>query len=68
MLYFFGNVIALQTAEQMVSPNPVINNEIFITNLSQEDIITIFDASGRRINSLEKEFNEFGSVTKLIIL
>jgi predicted XRE-type DNA-binding protein len=52
----------------MVSPNPVINNEIFIKNLSQEDIITIFDVSGRLINSLKKEFNEFGSVTKLIIL
>jgi hypothetical protein len=51
----------------MVSPNPVINNEIFITNSSQDDIISIFDVRGRQVNSLKKEFNEFGSLTKLIL-
>ena len=65
--YFFGNVTDVQIAEQIIYPNPVINNEIFITNSSQEDIITIFDARGRQVNILKKEFNEFGSATKLVI-
>jgi hypothetical protein len=63
--YFFGNVTDLQTVAQIVYPNPVINNEIFITNSSQDDIISIFDVRGRQVNSLKKEFNEFGSLTKL---
>ncbi|MFT5846489.1 MAG: hypothetical protein ACJARX_000393 [Psychroserpens sp.] len=65
--YFFGNVTDLQTVAQIVYPNPVINNEIFITNSSQDDIISIFDVRGRQVNSLKKEFNEFGSLTKLIL-
>jgi hypothetical protein len=65
--YFSGEVIINQSIEQIVYPNPVINNEIFITNSSQEDIITIFDIRGRQVNILKKEFNEFGSVTRLVI-
>jgi len=65
--YFFGNVTNSENVEQIIYPNPVINNEIFITNSSQEDIITIFDVRGRQVNILKIEFNEFGSVTTLVI-
>jgi hypothetical protein len=65
--YFRGDVIENDSAEQIVYPNPVIKNEVFITNSSQEDIITIFDVRGRQVNILKKQFNEFGSVTKLVI-
>ncbi|MFT4612064.1 MAG: hypothetical protein ACJA1H_002187, partial [Glaciecola sp.] len=65
--YFSGDVTETNSAEQIVYPNPVNNNEVFITNSSQEDIITIFDVRGRQVNILKIEFNEFGSVTKLII-
>ncbi|WP_051229606.1 FG-GAP-like repeat-containing protein [Psychroserpens burtonensis] len=65
--YFRGDVIDNDSAEQIVYPNPVIKNEVFITNSSQEDIITIFDVRGRQVNILKKQFNEFGSVTKLVI-
>ena len=65
--YFSGDVIDNDTTEQLVYPNPVINNEVFITNSAQDDFITIFDIRGRQVNILKKEFNEFGSVTRLVI-
>jgi hypothetical protein len=65
--YFFGNVTIPDTAEQIVYPNPVFNNVVFITQTVENDVITIFDIRGRQVNILNKEFNEFGSVTKLEI-
>ncbi|MFD2915997.1 FG-GAP-like repeat-containing protein [Psychroserpens luteus] len=65
--YFSGEVIVNENTEQLVYPNPVMNNEVFITNSAQNDVITIFDIRGRQVNILKKEFNEFGSVTRLVI-
>lgn len=65
--YFEGNVIIDEKAEQIVYPNPVLNNEIFITNSSQEDTITLFDIRGRQVNILNTVFDEFGKVTRLVI-
>ena len=44
-----------------------MNNEIFITNSSQEDTITLFDIRGRQVNILNTVFDEFGKVTRLVI-
>ncbi|MEM5565370.1 FG-GAP-like repeat-containing protein [Psychroserpens sp. AS72] len=65
--YFSGDAIVNNNTEQFIYPNPVINNEVFITNSAQDDSITIFDIRGRQVNILKKEFNEFGSVTRLVI-
>nr|WP_321224906.1 FG-GAP-like repeat-containing protein [uncultured Psychroserpens sp.] len=64
--YFFGNVTLTDNAEQIIYPNPVINNEVFITQTQQGDNITVFDIRGRQVNILSTDFNEFGSVTKLV--
>jgi len=63
--YFNGEVIINESAEQIVYPNPVLNNEVFITNTSQNDVISVFDIRGRQVNILSTDFNEFGSVTRL---
>jgi hypothetical protein len=65
--YFSGEVVINETTEQIVYPNPVTNNEVYITNTSFEDRITIFDIRGRQVSILKNEFNEFGSVTRLTI-
>ncbi|WP_460218212.1 FG-GAP-like repeat-containing protein [Psychroserpens sp. MEBiC05023] len=65
--YFNDEVVVNESSEQIIYPNPVINNEVFITNSLQEDVITIFDIRGRQVNILKQEFNEFGSVTRLVI-
>ncbi|MEH6536399.1 MAG: FG-GAP-like repeat-containing protein [Psychroserpens sp.] len=65
--YFSGNVIEPENIEQIIYPNPVTNNEVFITNTLVDDIITVFDIRGRQVNILKIEFNGFGSVTKLIL-
>lgn len=65
--YFSGTMIIPVSVEQIIYPNPVTNNEVFITNTSIDDIITVFDVRGRQVNILKTEFNEFGSVTKLVI-
>ncbi len=65
--YFSGNVIIEENSEQIVYPNPVLNNEIFVTNSSIDDVITIFDIRGRQVNILKKQFNEFGGVTRIVV-
>lgn len=64
--YFRGEQIITQTTEQLIYPIPVINNELFITSTSVNDVISVFDIRGRQTNILKKEFNEFGGVTKIV--
>lgn len=64
--YFSGEVIINETTEQIIYPNPVTNNEVLITNTSVDDVISIFDIRGRQVNILINEYNEFGSVTRLV--
>ncbi|WP_298760368.1 FG-GAP-like repeat-containing protein [uncultured Psychroserpens sp.] len=66
--YFSSDVIINEPqAEQIIYPNPVTSSEFFITNTSLNDVISIFDIRGRQVNILKTEFNEFGSVTRLVI-
>nr|WP_321236332.1 FG-GAP-like repeat-containing protein [uncultured Psychroserpens sp.] len=65
--YFSGELITNENIEQIIYPNPVTNNSIFITNTSVNDVISIFDIRGRQVSVLKKEFNEFGNVTQLTI-
>ena len=65
--YFSGDEVIIETAEQIIYPNPVLNSELFITNTAADDVITIYDIRGRQVNILKTEFNEFGSTTRLVI-
>ncbi|MDG5492540.1 FG-GAP-like repeat-containing protein [Psychroserpens sp. SPM9] len=65
--YFSGNVSVPEQTEQIIYPNPVTNSEVYITNTSADDVISIFDIRGRQVNILSREFNAFGSITKLQI-
>lgn len=64
--YFTGEEIVTQSAKQLIYPNPVINNEIFITGTSENDVISVYDIRGRQTNILVKEFTQFGRLTKIV--
>ncbi|OUR99370.1 hypothetical protein A9Q86_12420 [Flavobacteriales bacterium 33_180_T64] len=63
--YFNGEIIVNENTKQIIYPNPVTNSVVFITNTLANDHISVFDIRGREVNILKKEFNEFGSVTRL---
>ncbi len=63
--YFSGEQTIMEVREQLVYPNPVINNEIYITGTSESDVISVFDIRGRQTNILPKKFNQFGAVTTI---
>ncbi|MGS2727258.1 FG-GAP-like repeat-containing protein [Psychroserpens sp. BH13MA-6] len=65
--YFNGVIPIASELEQIIYPNPVTNNVVYITQTTQENRIEIFDIRGRPVNVLTKEFNQFGGVSKLTI-
>jgi len=57
--YFYGKTpIPGENVSSVVYPNPIINNELFISNTKQDDTINVFDISGRRINLIDVSYNE----------
>lgn len=63
--YFTGEFTNEEFEEQIIYPNPVISNEVFITNTSEDDAISVFDIRGRQVNILSKSYNQFGRLTKI---
>ena len=51
--------------QQKVYPNPTNNQQFFITETSNDDVINVFDIRGRKINILQKEFNTDNGVTRI---
>ena len=63
--YFTGEFSSEESEERIIYPNPVLSNEVFITNSSASDEISVFDIRGRQVNILSKSFNQFGRKTKI---
>jgi hypothetical protein len=65
--YFENDVIDLDSQDEknVIYPNPTVNREIFITNTSLEDVISIFDIRGRNIEILNRNYNELTKTTSI---
>ncbi len=63
--YFEGDVLNVnETGEgNVIYPNPTTNSELFITNTRLEDSIDIFDIRGRKIDIIERSYNELNNTT-----
>lgn len=59
------NIQDFDITKQKVYPNPTNNQQFFITETSNDDVINVFDIRGRKINILQKEFNADNGVTRI---
>lgn len=51
--------------EQKIYPNPTINQEFFITNTSSNDSIKLFGIGGRKIDTLDLNYNDNNGITQI---
>lgn len=65
--YFNGEEIIKTDIDIIVHPNPVIENEFFITNTSIDDIISVFDVQGRLIEPFDKQFDRQSGTTQVTL-
>lgn len=63
--YFSDEVNSEAAPEFKIYPNPMDNNEIFITNSSVNDIIRFFDCQGRLIEPWSIRFDEQNKITQV---
>ncbi|WP_026753855.1 FG-GAP-like repeat-containing protein [Sediminibacter sp. Hel_I_10] len=63
--YFRGETIETNLFEQVVFPNPVIHNELYVTASSETDTFTLYDMQGRTVDIIEVKFDEYSGQTHL---
>jgi len=57
--YFSGKTPSLgDEVSSKVYPNPITDNELYISNTKQDDTINVFDIRGRQINLIDVKYNE----------
>ena len=65
--YFESELLDFPNPEEknVIYPNPTTNRELFITNTSIDDVITMFDIRGRKIDILNRSFNNLNETTSI---
>ncbi|TGV00960.1 FG-GAP-like repeat-containing protein [Flavivirga rizhaonensis] len=63
--YFSKNEHTEEVKDMVFYPNPIENNELYISNTSEMDDIMLFDIQGRLINVLNKSFDETNNITTI---
>ena len=65
-LPYFSSEINLEDNEAIVVyPNPVVANEVYITNTSASDVMHVFDIQGRLIQIIDKRFDDVTATTQI---
>ncbi|MFP4847132.1 FG-GAP-like repeat-containing protein [Winogradskyella sp. PE311] len=64
---YFNGSLTVDDIDQAITvyPNPTINKEIFIGNTKANDNIIVYDISGRKINVVNRIFNDINNTTTL---
>ncbi|MBT8256925.1 MAG: VCBS repeat-containing protein [Bacteroidia bacterium] len=65
--YFSSDLLPIPDVPSKVFPNPVVSNEIFITNSRPNEDFKLFDIRGRNIPFSEVIYDEQSAYSKLII-
>lgn len=65
--YFESELLDFPNPEEknVIYPNPTTNRELFITNTRIDDVITMFDIRGRKIDILNRSFNNLNETTSI---
>ena len=65
--YFESDVLEIDDldGENVIYPNPTLNRELFITNTSLDDAIAVFDIRGRKIDIVDRTYNELDNITSI---
>jgi hypothetical protein len=65
--YFEGDLLNINELDDqnVIYPNPTTNRQLFITNTSLDDAIAVFDIRGRKIDVVNRYYNDQNSITTL---
>ena len=65
--YFESDLLEIDDVDvkKVIYPNPTTNRELFITNTSLDDVIDVFDIRGRKIDIVNRVFNDLNNTTSI---
>jgi hypothetical protein len=65
--YFEDDVLDIHDLDggNVIYPNPTRNRELFITNTSLNDVIAVFDIRGRKIDLINRTYNDLNNITSI---
>ena len=63
--YFNSNSVVAATEDFKIYPNPTIQNEVHVSNTTENDSFALFDLNGRTLSITEKTYDESTGISLL---